>query len=300
MKRNPITLITGALLLVIFLLMLFAFQVRTTEVVVVTTFGKFSKSISQPGLYGRGPWPIQKIYRFDNRIQNFETKYEQTNTKEGLPVLVAAYCGWRISDPRVFLESFNGDFPRAEQELESLVRNVKTGVLGQHPFSELISTNVTEIKFDEIEKEMLIAVQAQAGKRYGLAIDFLNIKQIGLPESITSKVFDRMKAERTRLVKKYQSDGDKEAGIIRSTANTETNKILVSASAEATRIRGEGEREAAKSYAVFKENPELAVYLQSLKTLEQSLKDRTTLNLDQQTPPFNMFNGQGMPNSTGG
>ena len=40
MNRKTLTLIVGALLLVIFGLLLFVFQVRKSEVVVVTTFGK--------------------------------------------------------------------------------------------------------------------------------------------------------------------------------------------------------------------------------------------------------------------
>ncbi len=39
MKRNLITLITAAVLIIIFVLLLFTFQVRYSEVAVVTTFG---------------------------------------------------------------------------------------------------------------------------------------------------------------------------------------------------------------------------------------------------------------------
>ena len=40
MKKNPLTLLVGSMLLVVFLALLFCFQVRTTEVAVVTTFGR--------------------------------------------------------------------------------------------------------------------------------------------------------------------------------------------------------------------------------------------------------------------
>ena len=39
MRRNPLTPVIGLLLILIFGLLLFTFQVRTTEVAVVTTFG---------------------------------------------------------------------------------------------------------------------------------------------------------------------------------------------------------------------------------------------------------------------
>ena len=40
MKRNLLTVIVGAVLVVIFALLLFVFQVRQSETAVVTTFGK--------------------------------------------------------------------------------------------------------------------------------------------------------------------------------------------------------------------------------------------------------------------
>ena len=130
MKRNPITLVTGGVLVVIFTLMLVTFQVRRTEVAVVTTFGKFSRSITNAGFNLRLPWPIQKVYKFDNRIQNFDRKFEQTTTKDALNLLITVFVGWQISDPRSFLESLSGDTNKAEQTLESLVRNGKNAVIG--------------------------------------------------------------------------------------------------------------------------------------------------------------------------
>src|SRR5438270_4982699 len=173
MKRNLITLITAAVLLVIFICMLFTFQVRQTEVAVVTTFGEYSRSITEPGLKGRLPWPIQKVYQFDNRMQTLERKFDETITKDQINVVIAVYVGWRIDNPKLFLESFNGDMTRAEQTLEPVLRHAKSGVLGRYNFSDLISTNQAELKFDQIEKEMLESVQAQVKTNYGIAAETL-------------------------------------------------------------------------------------------------------------------------------
>ena len=53
--------------------------------------------------------------------------------------------------------------------------------------------------------------------------------------------------------------------------------------------------EAAKSLAVFQQNPELASFLFRLNALEGSLKERSTLIFDQHTSPFNLF-GAGSTN----
>ncbi len=298
MKRNPITIITGAVLAVIFVCMLFTFQVRQTEVAVVTTFGKYSRSITNAGFQFRLPWPIQKIYEFDNRIQTFERKFDQSFTKDQISLIISVYVGWRVADPRMFLESFNGDITKAEQTLEPVVRNAKSGVIGQTAFSDLISTNQAELRFDEVETKMLDAIQAQVRRTYGIQIEILGVKRLNLPASVTSTVFERMRAERQRLVSKYQSEGERAAKVIRATADGQANEITARAKSEAIKIAGEAETKAAEYYETFKKEPDLAVFWFQLKALEPSLKERSSLILGPQTVPFNLLNGVSGNNAT--
>ncbi len=298
MKRNPLTLLTGGIIVVIFAMMLFAFQVRQTEVVVVTTFGEFSRTLDKPDLYFRLPWPIQDVHRFDNRIRNFERKYEQTTTKDGRILVIEVFLGWRITNPQMFLERFRGDVSMAELNLEGLLRDAKNGVVGRHSLNDFISTNPQELKFDQIEQEMLEAIQSKAATNYGIEVPnhLLGIKQIGLPEAITTKVFERMKAERGLLVKRLQGEGASEAIRIRSDADREREGILADAESKATIIRGQADAKVSESLKIFEQDPELAVFLLKLNALEQSLKERSTLVLDPRTPPFDLLKGQtGVP-----
>ena len=291
MKQNKITLVTSGVLLLIFLCMLFTFQVRQTEVAVVTTFGRFSHSVTNAGFQWRLPWPVQKVYWFDNRLQTFETKIDQPITQDQISLLISVYVGWRITDPKLFLESFNGDITKAEQTLEPIARNAKNGVIGLHRFGDLISTNQADLKFDQIEKEMFAAMQAQTKSNYGLGIETLGIKQINLPDSITSTVFERMKKERETLVATYQSEGDREGKNIKAKADNAASDILARANADREIIIGQAEQKAAAYYAVFEQKPELAKFLFDLKAVEQSLKEHSSLILGPQTPPFNLLNG---------
>ena len=289
MKRNYLNLSIGLILLLIFSALLFSFQVRQTEVALVTTFGKPARELKEPGLYFKLPWPIQKVQTFEKRIQSFEEKFEETLTKDSINVIITVYAGWTIVDPAIFRERFNGSVARAQSDLTALIRSAKNAAVGQHPFSHFISTDEKELKFTEIEGEILAAIQPTAKNNYGIEVRFLGIKQLGLPESITQKVFDRMKEERQRFVQKLQADGEAKASDIRSAANRERSEVLTKAEAQVTELRGKAEAEAAKSLAVFKENPELAVFLLKINALEQTLKDRSTLILDQRTPPFDLL-----------
>jgi modulator of FtsH protease HflC len=295
MKNNRLTLVVGVILVVVFFLLLFTFQVRQTEVVMVTTFDRPTRPESEPGLKFKWPYPIQKVYRFDKRTQNFEDDFEETLTGDNYNLLAMVYVGWTVSDVELFFKSFPQATPRAaEPALKGLIRSAKNAVVGKHKFADFISTDARQLKFVEIEKEMLDFVQKEAAQKYGIGINFLGIKKLGLPESVTQKVFDRMTAERQREVDRLKAQGEAEAMRIRSAADLERDKLLAGADRKASDIRAEGDAEAAKSFDVFKEHPELAVFLLKLNALEASLKDRSTLILDERTPPFDLLNGVGV------
>lgn len=291
MKKSRPSLIIGALLLLLFLALLFCFQVRTTEVAVVTTFGRYSRDLPNPGLYFRLPVPIQSVHRFDNRLQDSEWKFEQSTTRDAKNLLVTVYVGWRIADPRTFLELFGGDTFKAQSTLEGLVRNAKNAVIGRYVFSDLISPDPGAVKFDQVEADILKEIQGPARDTYGLDIQLVGIKQLGLPEAITGKVFERMRAERDRLAKQFQGEGSARAQEIRSDADRRRDEILAKAQADALRIMGEAEAQVSQELMVMEKNKALAVFLFQLKALRDTLRERTTLFLDQKTAPFNLLTG---------
>jgi membrane protease subunit HflC len=295
MKRTPLTVIIGCLLLVIFGFLLFSFQVRQSEVVVVTRFGKPTRTLTEPGLKARLPWGIEMVHRFDQRVQNFEDKFTEGLTTNGFNLLISVYVGWKITDPMAFFPKFAGSaepIAEAEKVLQGLLSNAKLAVVGQHPLSDFVSANPEANKFTAIENEILAALQSQVRlNNYGLQIEFLGIKKLGLPESVTQSVFEQMTSERKVLADKLQSEGETEAQNIRSDAERRAAELVISAESEATQIRGKGEAEAAKSLTIFQQNPELANFIFRLNALEASLKERSTLIFDQRTPPFDLFGG---------
>ena len=293
MKRNLLTLVIGAVLVVIFALLLFVFQVRKSEVAVVTTFGKPTRPIVEPGPYFKWPWPIQKVYKFDQRIQTFEDKFTEDFTADNNNLLTMVYVGWRITEPNTFYQKFRGgSVALAESQLEGMLRSAKSGTVGRHSLSDFVNPDEKQLKFDAIEVEIKDIVQSQLQtNNCGVQIEFLGIKKLGLPDSVTQSVFDRMTKERELLSSRLQNEGEADAQNIRSTANRKAAELLASAEGQATRIRGEGEAKAAEFLPVFQQNPQLANFLLRLDALDQSLKERSTLIFDQRTPPFDLFQG---------
>jgi len=292
MKRNPMTVTVGVVLILIFLLLLFVFQVRQSEVVVVTTFGKPTRDIVEPGAYFKWPWPIQKVYKFDQRIQVFEDKFEEQLTRDGNNLLTMVYVGWRIKEPQAFFPKFRGgSVVEAERMLESILRSAKNSVVGRHDLADFVNADESRLKFDAIETEIkTLAEAALQTTGAGLHIEFLGLRKLGLPENVTQAVFERMTSERNKLASRTEAEGKAEADKIRSAADSEAAKLLADANAQAIRIRSEGEKIAAEVLPVFEQNPALANFDLRLKALEQSLRERSTLIFDARTPPFDLFN----------
>jgi len=292
MKKNLITIVIAAVLVVIFALLLFTFQVRQSEVAVLTTFGKpAANNIDQPNLYFKWPWPIQQVYRFDQRVQNFEDKYSENYTTNGDIILTSVYVGWRISDAKEFFPKFaGGSVEAAQRQLETMLRSAKAAVIGKHNLSDFVNANPADLKFEAIEEEIKAAVQKElAANNYGMSIEFLGIKKLGLPENVTQTVFDRMKSERQKLISEAQFKGEAEATKIKSAAERQAADVIANAQAAATQIEGQGVAEAAKTLGVFQQNPELAVFQLRLEALKSSLNQKATLIFDERTPPFDLF-----------
>ncbi|TAL06360.1 MAG: protease modulator HflC [Verrucomicrobia bacterium] len=291
MKRNLMTYLIGAILVVIFALWLCMFQVRKSEVAVVTFLGKPTRDIIEPGAYWKLPPPFNRVYKFDQRIQSFEDKLSEEFTKDGVTLDSMVYVGWRITEPKLFYPKFKGGSVKAaESTIQSILQSAKSSVVGKHELPDFVNADPKLLKLDDIEKEIKTLVDAQlASSAYGIKVEFLGIKRLGFPESVTESIFEQMKSDRNRIASATESEGRSEAEKIRSRANSDAAKTVATANAEATRILAQGELKAAELLPVFEQNPALATFDLRLKALQDSLKQNSTLIFDPRTPPFDLF-----------
>lgn len=288
MKRRILTVALGLVAVLAFVLFQTLHIVRVGESAVVTTFGRPVSVIEKPGLYTRWPWPVQRVHVMDARIQCAEGAFEETYTMDHRNLIVMLYAGWRIREPLKFLERV-GSSSQAEQNLEGLIRHYKNGVFGRHVFSDFVNTNREALRFEAVEHEILDPVRKEASERYGMEVVILGIRKIALPEAITASVFERMRSERKVIEDQIRSEGEAEAIRIRAEAGRKRDDILARAEAKARGIRAEGDSEAARQYAVFEKNPELAIFLRKLDALEETLKEKAIVVLGEETAPFDLF-----------
>ena len=283
------TWVLGLLVAVILLFAVFSFQLNQTEVAVVTTFGRPAQ-VSEPGLHFRWPYPFQRIYRFDKRIRCFAGgagKLEETTTSDGHNLLVGIYVNYTISDAEKFFKTLE-NITQGEEKLNALMRGYKNAAIGEYLFKQIINTDPKEMKLKEIQNKIKQNLAAET-KGYGLDIIDVGISTINVPKSISEKVADRMIAERKVQSDAYISEGNARAKQIRTEADTSKTIQLADAEAKARTIRAEGDAEAAKYYAIFAENPQLAEFLLKLDSLRKIMKGRTTLVTDYTVAPFDIL-----------
>lgn len=291
MKKNLTLIFSGVVIAALFVLLQLVFIVRQGEVAVVTLLGKPVRAVTEAGLFTRWPWPIQRVYSFDNRMRTLEGSFEETMTADGKNVLVSVYAGWRIADPVKFLERV-GTGERAETNLDGLIRTYKNATIGQLRFSQFVNSDGAQLKYDEMEKLLLAAIQGPAKERYGIDLSFVGIRRVGLPESVTQSVFERMRAERQVLADDYKSQGQGEAIKIRAQADSERDQLLSKAQADALRLRAEGDAAAAEYWKGYAKNEELATFLMKLQTMQETLKEKSTVVLSTDTEPFDLLKGK--------
>ena len=288
LKHWP-TMLLGLIVALVLLTAVFSFQVNQTEVAVVTTFGR-PAVVSEPGLHFRWPFPFQKVYLFDKRIRCYEGssgKLEETATKDGHNIIAGIFVNYRISDAEMFFSRLK-DVTSAEDLLNTMMRSAKNSAFGQYPFDAIVNTDKSKLKLNEIQERIRQSLEKDTAD-FGITIVGVGINTLGVPKTISEKVFDRMIAERKQFADKSLAEGKSEAKKIRIEAERQKAVTIANAEADAQKIRAAGDAEAAKHYQVFKEQPELAEFLRKLEALQTVMKGKTTLIFDTNVPPFDLL-----------
>ncbi len=287
MKNIAITIFV-VLIVVALSLYLVSFQVRETESVLVTTFGKPARQITEAGCYFKWPAPIQRVYKFDSRMRVLEAELGETTTKGAVPIIVNTYIVWKIAEPLQFFNAV-GTVKEAENKLRSQGSDTQNKMIGQHFFSEFVNSDPSKIKLEQVQDEMLADIKQAVRSNYGIEVKTFGIKQLKVSEDVSKDVFERMKAERNRKTEATIARGNAEAIRIKTDADSKRTELLAAAEARATAIRGEGDAEAAKYYKMLEADPELAMFLRDVEALKKILEKRSTVVLSADSEPFKLL-----------
>ncbi len=302
--RRIWTILLAGVFAAILLAFTMTYTVRFNESAVVTTFGKAGKDDVRrtAGLGLKWPYPVQAVTKYDTRVRVTPVKLETNQTADNRPLIVEAFATWRVEDPLSFFQRFSNAGERAEDhfvEAEKALRDSlrsAMGLISQYRMDELFSAQAGGSKIPELERKVLeafsLATDRQTGlslKDYGIVATGVGVSRVVLPESVTSAVFEAMKARREIEVRQTETRGVAEAEAIRQQASQQAGIIKSFAEARAATISALGAQEAAQYLARMNANSELAVFLENMRFIEEAMMRQATLVLPGTLPGMSMM-----------
>lgn len=285
MKNSPLfwlSVLAGAVLLISNTF----FIVDKREHALMFQFSEIRGSGYTPGLKIKIPF-VQSVRKFDARMLTLDNQTESFLTSERKNVEVDFFVRWRIDDPTAYYRATGGQELVAMDRLAATVNRGLRDQFAKRTIQEAITSGRNEITA-ALEEGAVTKV-----KELGVEIMDVRIKSINLPKEVSESVYDRMRAERTKVAADLRARGAEEAEKIRAEADRSAAVTLADAYRESEELRGEGDAKAAEIYAkAYGQDTEFYSFYRSLGIYRDSFSDRSNvLVLEPKGEFFKYFKG---------
>jgi membrane protease subunit HflC len=264
MQRN-LLFIAGAVLLALILVSNTLFIVRQDRQAIVLRFGAYTRTINapgrdEPGLKIKIPF-IDNVIIYDRRNMGLTLEGQPIVASDQEQLRVDAVVRWRILDPRRFYQSALTEAGGASR-LETFAEAAMRRALGAATSNDIISGRRAEL-MQTIESDL----NASAATELGVRVIDVRIRQADLPDATRERVYERMRSERAQVAGRLRAEGERNATIIRATAQEQSE-----------RLRGEGDAERARIFArAYGRDPEFAAFYRSMRAYDTALDQGTPI-----------------------
>jgi len=271
---NRIGFFISSLLVALALLSSMLFVVDQRQFGVVYALGQIKEVITEPGLNFKLPPPFQNVSYIDKRLLMLDsTDTEPMLTAEKQRVVIDWYVRWRIADPLEYIRNVGLDETAGANQLNRVVRNAFQEEVNKHTVKELLSAK-REAVMNDVRREVLKVVKGD--KPWGVDVVDVRVTRVDYVDAITESVYRRMEAERKRVANELRSTGGAEGEKIRADADRQREITVANAYREAQQIKGEGDAEAARTYAeAFGKDPQFAQFYRSLDAYKATLNKKS-------------------------
>ena len=268
MSHNKVLSLVAVIVLLFIVANGAVYTVSEGQKAVVTRFGQVISYNDQPGLHFKTPF-VETVQYFDGRVQTLDTEPETFLTIEKKSVVVDSYVKWRISNLLKFYVAVGGNALQARERLAQVVNSGLRNQFGKRTVQEVIAGDRSKIM------HTITADTNRRAAEYGIHVIDVRIDRIDLPKQVSESVYQRMRAERTRIAKALRADGAEAAEKIRAAADRQREIILADAYRQAQRIRGEGDARAAEIYArAYRVNPQFYAFYGSMNAYRKSFSSK--------------------------
>lgn len=262
------------------------FVVDQRERALMFQLGEIRGTDYAPGLHMKIPF-MQSALKLDARILTFDSQTENFLTIEKKNVEVDYFVKWRIADATTYYRATGGQQLVAADRLSAIVNRGLRDEFGSRTIQQAVSGERDAI-MQALEKNSTDKV-----KELGIAVVDVRIKAINLPVGVSGSVYDRMRAERTRVAADLRARGAEEAERIRANADREAQITVANAYRDSEKLRGEGDAKAAEIYSkAYGQDSEFYGFYRSLNIYKDVFQDKQNmLVLEPKGEFFRYFKG---------
>ncbi len=226
--RNPVVLAIAALALFVLLTQTVSI-VPETKQAIISSYGQPLRVVNpystkerfgstNAGLAARIPF-LEQVTWVDKRILSVEMERQEVLSTDQLRLQVDAFARFRVTKPILMYKTIRSEEGLRDQ-LKTILGSRLRNELGKRSFATLLSPERGEV-MENIQKSL-----NREANRYGAEIVDVRIKRADLPDGAPlTAAFARMESARRQEAIAIDSEGQKEAQIIRAKAEGEAAQI---------------------------------------------------------------------------
>ena len=284
---NMKNIIIIVLALIVFVFSTATYTVDERETAIKFRFKEIVETDIKPGLHFKVPF-MNTVEKFSKLILTLDAQPDRFLTGEKKYVKVDFFVKWKIDNVDTFYRATRGDLARAQNRLESIMKDGLRNEFSTRTIQEAITGERGEIMV-ELQKKAAASV-----KELGIIIVDARVSQIDFPESVSESVYERMRSERQRVAQDFRSRGKAEGEKIRAVADRRAVIIEADAYKKAEKIRGEGDAKSAEIYAnAYQKDEEFYAFYRSLGAYRKSMgKSGDIMVIEPDAEFFKYFKGQ--------
>ena len=270
------------------------FIVDEKQLAIVTRFGEIKQTVKHPGLYMKTPF-VDSITYYDKRLLIFDAPPDSLLTKDKKRLIIDVYARARIVDPELFRRTVQTESQGRSRALTNISSELRTEIASDNQ-SEIITTKREDIMArvrENVEPKLAL---------FGLEIQDVRIKRADFPPEIAESVYARMQAERKRKADRERAQGAEIDAQVRATVDKEATIIKATAQRQADITRGEGEARAVEIFAeAISADPAFYSFQRSLQAYKKILESNATVVLPADSDLFEFLQSyDGLKGAFGG
>lgn len=265
------------------------YTVYETQQALVLQFGRFIRTVTEPGLHFKLPF-LQNVVYVDRRVLDFDAPSEEVILGDQKRLVVDAFARYRIVDAQRFYQAVR-DEAGLRQRIDTVLDASLRKVLGDTPLFTVLSADRSTL-MDRIEADANSRV-----KSFGVDVVDVRIKRADLPPENSEAIYRRMQTEREREAKELRAQGYELGQRIRAGADRERRVLIAEAQKKAQIIRGTGDGEATRIFAEsFGKDIDFFSFYRSMQAYRDALGDENTSFVLSPDSEFFQYFGSSTPN----